>query len=364
MTPSEHGVRSDAIDVRLVNGEDPFIQGCVSIPPHNGYHQQYRPHDLPILHHGQAISQVSDASHPRRLATSSGLEPLRGSTTLGTSIAASSMTPTAEMRGRTEYLSHTTLQDHNVPGGMYPLSPLTNDPSPLSSWNTVTYGDSGGNQMSALEIAYEQGWTSAPFGTPDLAEWSTSALQRQPLGPLAEQQTRDFDYSFYEQPSAHASTTSSSPIGHSPHRGSFVQNFSNPITVPPFSPPLSFGPTSTAPDPLPQLPLQIGLDGRPYIGVYRVSQKDSSNSRRRKRAARAIEYNGLWIDEEELLEGVTTPDGTISVHECRWEEHHSPCHLWIRGDKSCISSHIQKWHGGKPGGDKLEADCRWSTCRK
>ncbi|KAF9232217.1 hypothetical protein BU15DRAFT_16899, partial [Melanogaster broomeanus] len=52
------------------------------------------------------------------------------------------------------------------------------------------------------------------------------------------------------------------------------------------------------------------------------------------------------------------------LHECRWEEHLSPCHLWIKGDKSCIRSHIQKWHGGKPGGDKLEATCLWSACQE
>ncbi|KIJ11286.1 hypothetical protein PAXINDRAFT_84709, partial [Paxillus involutus ATCC 200175] len=41
-----------------------------------------------------------------------------------------------------------------------------------------------------------------------------------------------------------------------------------------------------------------------------------------------------------------------------------PCNLWIKGDKSWINDHIQKWHGGKPGGDKVEVDCRWSTCQK
>ncbi|KAI9573252.1 hypothetical protein HD554DRAFT_1998555, partial [Boletus coccyginus] len=49
---------------------------------------------------------------------------------------------------------------------------------------------------------------------------------------------------------------------------------------------------------------------------------------------------------------------------CRWEEDRSPCGLWIRGDKPCINAHIQKWHGGKPGGDKFKVDCRWSACGK
>ena len=82
------------------------------------------------------------------------------------------------------------------------------------------------------------------------------------------------------------------------------------------------------------------------------------------RGARAIEYDGLWIDEEELLEGLTEPNGKLNVHQCLWEEDRSPCPLWIKGDKSSISAHIQKWHRGRPGEDKLEVDCRWSTCRK
>ncbi|KAI9573222.1 hypothetical protein HD554DRAFT_1996017, partial [Boletus coccyginus] len=52
------------------------------------------------------------------------------------------------------------------------------------------------------------------------------------------------------------------------------------------------------------------------------------------------------------------------VHQCLWEEDCSPCHLWIKGDKSCINAHIQKWHKGRPGENKLEVDCRWSSCGK
>ena len=70
---------------------------------------------------------------------------------------------------------------------------------------------------------------------------------------------------------------------------------------------------------------------------------------RRGRGARAIEYDGLWIDEEELLEGLTEPNGKLNVHQCLWEEDRSPCPLWIKGDKSSISAHIQKWHRGRPG---------------
>ncbi|KAG9308870.1 hypothetical protein JVU11DRAFT_11329 [Chiua virens] len=94
---------------------------------------------------------------------------------------------------------------------------------------------------------------------------------------------------------------------------------------------------------------------------HRLRQSPASRSRR-KRSGRAIEFNGLWIDEEELLQGVTDPDGRITVFQCRLEEDYSPCHLWVQGDKSCVNMHIQKWHGGKPGGEKLAADCHWSGC--
>ncbi|KAG6382127.1 hypothetical protein JVT61DRAFT_770 [Boletus reticuloceps] len=97
---------------------------------------------------------------------------------------------------------------------------------------------------------------------------------------------------------------------------------------------------------------------------YSVPRRKSSGSSRPKRAARAIEYDGIWIDEEELLRGLTEPDGKLTVHQCHLEEDHSPCHLWITGGKSNINAHIQKWHGGEPGGDKLQADCRWSACGK
>lgn len=92
--------------------------------------------------------------------------------------------------------------------------------------------------------------------------------------------------------------------------------------------------------------------------------QDSIVSSRRRRGARAIEYGGLWIDEQELLEGLTEHNGQLNVHQCFWKEDRSPCHLWIKGDKSSINAHIQKWHRGRPGGEKLKADCRWFTCRK
>lgn len=86
-----------------------------------------------------------------------------------------------------------------------------------------------------------------------------------------------------------------------------------------------------------------------------------SNTTRCRQPARAIEYYGLWIDEAELQQGLAEPNGNISVYPCRWEDQ-SPCRLWVKGVKSCINLHIQKWHGGKPGGNKVKTDCRWSGC--
>ncbi|KAH7883377.1 hypothetical protein F5I97DRAFT_1904558 [Phlebopus sp. FC_14] len=105
----------------------------------------------------------------------------------------------------------------------------------------------------------------------------------------------------------------------------------------------------------------IGPDNRRLFGTYYAPK---TPSHRRRRAARAIQFDGRWVDEEELLWGLCTPDATISVHKCRWDEQRSPCDLWVVGDKSCMNTHIQRWHGGKPGGDKLETDCRWSNCHK
>ncbi|KAF8420750.1 hypothetical protein L210DRAFT_3766295 [Boletus edulis BED1] len=93
-----------------------------------------------------------------------------------------------------------------------------------------------------------------------------------------------------------------------------------------------------------------------------VSPPDSSASSRRRRGACAIEYAGLWIDEEELFQGLTEPSGKLNLHQCLWEADRSPCHLWVKSDKSCINTHIQKWHKVRAGGDKLEVECHWSAC--
>ena len=101
---------------------------------------------------------------------------------------------------------------------------------------------------------------------------------------------------------------------------------------------------------------------RPPLGFYRAQRQHSAGPSRRRCASRAIEYNGLWIDEQELRKALSEPNGKLIVHRCRWHEGYSPCGLWVTGDKSSINVHIQRWHGGTPGGDKLQTDCCWFGC--
>jgi hypothetical protein len=188
----------------------------------------------------------------------------------------------------------------------------------------------------------------ATFGSSNAAPWLITPF----LAPVAEQQTAGFDHSFYGQHtgnfSHHRSLEDAQHTVHTPTPPSFPHY--NSFSSPPYH--------------SPQQSPSVGSDGRHYYGVYLPQNDSTTASRRRKGPARAIEYEGLRMDEEELLQGWSAPDGKITVHQCRWEQDLSPCHLWIKGDKSCINDHIQKWHGGKTGGDKLEVVCRWSTCQK
>ena len=102
----------------------------------------------------------------------------------------------------------------------------------------------------------------------------------------------------------------------------------------------------------------------PHLIFHRAPRRHSTGPPRHRRASRSLEYNGLWIDEEELRTALSEHDGKLIVHQCRWEESVSPCGLWVTGDKSSINVHIQRWHGGTLGGDKSQADCRWSGCGK
>jgi hypothetical protein len=204
-------------------------------------------------------------------------------------------------------------------------------------------------------------WDSHIAFDPLRTLWPTPS-DRRPLFPLADQESGTLWHHSLTQFSVH-------PSAYSSHSGysslSDGENVTGP-SIPHYPPYPSFSPTSPH---FSSHPTSTGLlesDPRSHLAFYNVPRWDSAHLSlsRRRRAARAIEYDGLWIDEEELLKGLTEPDGKLIVHQCRWEEDHSPCPLWIRCDKSSINAHIQKWHGGKPGGDKFQVDCRWSTCDK
>ncbi|KIJ05924.1 hypothetical protein PAXINDRAFT_103578, partial [Paxillus involutus ATCC 200175] len=210
----------------------------------------------------------------------------------------------------------------------------------FASWTTGSHV----GQEWLPSLNYDWGWDVFPssggatFGSSNAAPSHITPF----LGPVAEQQTAGFDHSFYGQHtgnfSHHRSLEDAQHTVHTPTPPSFPHY--NSFSSPPYHSPR-------------QSP-SVGSDGRHYYGVYLPQNDSTTISRRRKGPARSIEYEGLRMDEEELLQGWSAPDGKITVHQCRWEEDLSPCHLWIKGDKSCINDHIQKWHGGKPGGDKLE----------
>lgn len=60
-----------------------------------------------------------------------------------------------------------------------------------------------------------------------------------------------------------------------------------------------------------------GSDLQPYSTIYHLPSQGSTESVRHRRPARAIKYDGLWIDETELQQGLAEPNGNISVHQCR-----------------------------------------------
>ena len=234
-------------------------------------------------------------------------------------------------------------------------------PSPFSS--TVVDERHADQMGSAFYSVYDPGqnathWDShTAFGPPSTL-WSTSP-DRQPLFPLVYHENGALWQHSLHQSSAYPFHACSSHATHSHYPSlSSDEHVSEPYILHPT--PQSFSPTSPHFSPRPLSNRFLETDHRPNLAFFR----NSTGSFRRKRAARAIEFDGLWVDEEDLLKGLTEPDAKLTVHQCRWEEDHSPCPLWIRGDKSSISTHIQKWHGGKLGGDKFQVDCRWSTCGK
>ena len=181
--------------------------------------------------------------------------------------------------------------------------------------------------------------------------WPTSP-DGQHLFPLVGQETSTLHQSLDLSGAAESLATHS----HYAHSEPF-------IPIPPHYPPYqSFVPTSLdfSPHSVPSQLLELGH--RPHLIFYPSPNRNPASSSRRRCAARAIEHNSLWVDEDELLKALLGPDGKLIVHQCRWDEGHSPCGLWIIGDKSSINVHIQKWHGGTRGGDKSQADCHWSGC--
>ncbi|KIJ05301.1 hypothetical protein PAXINDRAFT_103830 [Paxillus involutus ATCC 200175] len=288
--------------------------------------------------HGYTIGQGSGTADPTN-ATSIGTSESFNTTS---DVSGIPTTPAALARGY-PYVPHQIL--------------APNTSSSLASATVATHDESHVDQVWLPSLGYDNGRDEfssggrAVFRSLNVVPCPASPL----LGPLAEQHSASFGHRFSEQ---HTSN-----FFHHWNQAE-TQNTVHAATSPAFPHLNPFSHPSPYHDPQPS-PVHIGSDGRTYSGVYHLPQNDSANpSRRRSRLARAIEYGGLWMDEDELLEGLMAPDGKITVHECRWEENSSPCHLWIKGDKSYINTHIQKWHGGKPGGDKLEADCRWSTCQK
>jgi len=208
----------------------------------------------------------------------------------------------------------------------------------------------GSNTVSTYYPAHELGqdvthWDSYTTFDPAMTLWPNSP-DRQTLFPLVNHQISTPWNPFIDQWSAHPSNACSSPAMPShypssanhrnitersiPHYSLPCQSFS--LTLPHFHP----HPTSTG-------FVEADPQARSHFPFYRVPYLESTRLSRPRRRARAIEYEGLLIDEEELLNGLTEPSGQLNVLQCRWEEDLSPCPLWIRGDKSCINAHIQKW---------------------
>ncbi|KAF8557859.1 hypothetical protein OG21DRAFT_1504843 [Imleria badia] len=215
----------------------------------------------------------------------------------------------------------------------------------------------GNHVMSVSYPAYDPGqnatqWDSHTAFDPLGTLWPTSS-DRQLLFPLIEQGSSTLHHCL-DQSCAHPSHACSSHATHSHYPCSEP-------SIPLHTSYQSFSSTSLhfSPHPTPTGFLEtISRSQPPFSRVHQSSAGSAHHP------ACAIEYDGLWIDQEEFLQARMEPGGKLTVHQCRWEEDHSPCRLWIKGDKSYIKAHIQKWHGGKPGGDKLRVDCRWCACGK
>ena len=213
------------------------------------------------------------------------------------------------------------------------------------------YGD---YTVSALYSGYNPGQDITQWDSPTTIDsmrtlWPTSS-DGQHLFPLVDQESGTL-HQFLDPLDA-----SLAAYSHYAHSGPST-------SIPHHSPPYqSFIPTSPdfGPHPMPSRLLETSH--RPHLIFYPSPNRNPASSSRRRHAALAIEHHSLWFDEDELRKALSESDGKLIVHQCRWDEGHSSCGLWITGDKSSINMHIQKWHGGTRGGDKSQADCRWFGC--
>ena len=181
-----------------------------------------------------------------------------------------------------------------------------------------------------------------------LRTWWPIPPGQQPFPPVVDQESGAL-HRFVDRSGA-----SLAPYSHHTHSEPSIPSHSPPYQL--------FAPTPLALCQHPAPPRLPETGHRPHFILNRLPDRNPAGSSRRRRAAHAIEHNSLWVDEDELRKALLEPNGKHIVHQCRWGEGHSPCGLWITGDKSSINVHIQKWHGGMRGGDKSQADCRWSGC--
>ncbi|KAG2356345.1 hypothetical protein BDR07DRAFT_1423629 [Suillus spraguei] len=77
---------------------------------------------------------------------------------------------------------------------------------------------------------------------------------------------------------------------------------------------------------------------------------------------RAYVTDGLLVDEEDLINGNTTYDGCIHVHECNRGD--SLCGLWVKADRRSIMRHGQRWHGDAQSGGDISTTCPWLGCNR
>ncbi|KIJ08781.1 hypothetical protein PAXINDRAFT_18098 [Paxillus involutus ATCC 200175] len=266
--------------------EGHFIQGQVYGPPRSDYYQHYQVDGPPMPSHVYTIGQGSGTGNSI------------GSTSIGIS-------------GSSNGISDVPAMPTVASGWDYPYVPHQGLPpgtsSSLASSTVVMRDGSHLDQVWFPSLNYNRGQDGFPssggatFGSSNLVPWPASPL----LDPLAAKHATSFDHGFSEQ-----------------HTGKFShqlnladpQNTIHTVTPPSFPHINSLSPPSPYHDAQSTPLVRIGSDGRTYSSVYHLPQNNFTNpSRRRNRPARAIEHNGLLMDEEELLEGLTAPGAKITV---------------------------------------------------